>query len=82
MLDRKDEAGGEESWQGIEVTNKYYWFSCGYIWMLVSGRSVICFQRIEEAVAGLKECEAEVDGVLRKMERGGEAVSALKSKVR
>ena len=50
--------------------------------MLVSGRSVICFQRIEEAVAGLKECEAEVDGVLRKMERGGEAVSALKSKVR
>ena len=28
VLDRKDEAGGEESWQGIEVTNKYYCFIC------------------------------------------------------
>ena len=26
VLDRKDEAGGEESWQGIEITNKYYFF--------------------------------------------------------
>merc|ERR1712013_725679 len=59
VLDRKDEAGGEESWQGIEVTNK-----------------------IEEAVAGLKEGEAEVEGALKEMERGAEAVSALKSKVK
>ena len=49
---------------------------------LDAGRSVICFQRIEEAVAGLKEGEAEVEGALRKMERGAEAVSALRSKVR
>ena len=49
---------------------------------LDAGRSVICFQRIEEAVAGLKEGEAEVEGALRKMEREGEAVSALKCKVR
>ena len=28
VLDRKDEAGGEESWQGIEVTNKYYSWTC------------------------------------------------------
>ena len=41
-----------------------------------------CFERIEEAVAGLKEGEAEVEGALKKMEKGTEAVSALKSKVR
>ena len=41
-----------------------------------------CFERIEEAVAGLKEGEAEVEGALKKMEKGAEAVSALKSKVR
>ena len=49
---------------------------------LDAGRSVICFQRIEEAVAGLKEGEAEVEGAFGKMERRAEALSALRSKVR
>ena len=30
VLDRKDEAGGEESWQGIEVTNKYSLTCCSF----------------------------------------------------
>ena len=40
-----------------------------------------CYVRLEEAVAGLKEGEAEVEGVLKKLEKGNEAVAALKNKV-
>ena len=40
------------------------------------------FIRLEEAVAGLKEGEAEIEGVLKKLERGNEAVAAFKNQVR
>jgi len=56
--ERREVARGEESWQGLEITNK-----------------------LEEAVAGLKEGEAEVEVALKKLERGNEAVAAFKNKV-
>jgi len=55
---RKEVAKGEESWLGLEDTNK-----------------------LEKAVAGLKEGEAEIEGVLKKLERGTEAVAAFKNQV-
>ena len=53
-----------------------------YIHYISMCSAFICYARLEEAVAGLKEGEAEVEGVLKKLERGNEAVTALKNKVR
>ena len=78
---------GQKRWnrRGGELAGDWSYQQVWLVYLqlyLDEGRSVICFQRIEEAVAGLKEGEAEVEGALRKMERGAESVSALRSKVR
>ena len=42
---------------------------------------VHAYQRIEEAVAGLKEGGTEVEGMMKKLEMGEAAVAASKNKV-
>ena len=81
-------ARGEESWQGLEVTNKYCCLKHSQTNIIILSLLIIfvcdtftCYVRLEEAVAGLKEGEAEVEGVLKKLEKGNEAVAALKNKV-
>ena len=86
-------ARGEESWQGLEVTNKYCCLKHSQTNIIIPSLLIIfcdsffvcdtftCYIRLEEAVAGLKEGEAEVGGVLKKLEKGNEAVAALKNKV-
>ena len=42
---------------------------------------VHAYQRIEEAVAGLKEGGTEVEGMIKQLEMGEAAVAASKNKV-
>ena len=67
-------AASEESWHGLEITKKYS-LPVNIL------KNVHAYQRIEEAVAGLKEGGTEVEGMIKKLEMGEAAVAASKNKV-